>query len=150
MPRGVRRRPEGLFTYIWLLRPIFSSSSGMCEEACVHPSPKPSRFFLIIRHVLDLCVTVLPDFLHHHQIFLCIGLVTVNLPVHWALGCVHRSQAPGAWIPFPWIHWSQGPGPLDPLGLVQWSFAPGPFLVWPFSLQADTHTVSAPYMHKGQ
>ena len=76
VPRRVRRWPEALFTYIWLRRPICSSSSGMCEEACVHPSPKPSRFFLIIGHVLDSCVTVLPDFLHRHQIFL--GVSDIN------------------------------------------------------------------------
>ena len=85
VPRGGRRHCLHCLL-IWLRRSIFSSSSGMCEEAYVHPSPKPPRLPLIIGHVLDSCVTVLQDFLHHHQIFLCVCLVTVtpSLPVRAA------------------------------------------------------------------
>ena len=45
--------------------------AGVKKHVCTHPL-KLLRFFLIIRHVLDLCVTVWPNIFHPHQISSCI------------------------------------------------------------------------------
>ena len=60
------------------LRCIFC---GMCEEACVHPSPETVQIFPHHQACVGFVCDSFAKKNHPHQFFTCIGLVTVPPPV---------------------------------------------------------------------